>query len=117
MKDYDRIDKRPWGYFEVLSDKKDHRVKRIVIHPGKRFSLQLHRHRSEHWFIIQGEGKATLSDSEKRLFPYQSVDIPVGTKHRLENTGSEDLVFIEIQTGEYFDEDDIERFHDDFGRV
>lgn len=110
-------DHRPWGYYTVLSDEPDHKVKRIVVYPGKRLSLQRHKHRSEHWIIVKGEGLVTLDDRKIMREKGMSVDVPVGTAHRIENTGTEDLTFIEIQQGDYFGEDDIERIEDDFGRV
>ncbi|MBA2848215.1 cupin domain-containing protein [Thermosulfuriphilus ammonigenes] len=109
-------DHRPWGYFRVLSDEPDHKVKKIVVYPGKRLSLQLHHHRTEHWFIVKGRALITLGERELNLGPGQAVDIPVETPHRVANQGEEDLVFIEIQTGDYFGEDDIVRLEDDFGR-
>ena len=118
MKDSDsKIDKKPWGFFEVISDESDHKVKRILVYPGKRLSYQRHFRRSEHWFIIRGEGLFTLDDENFEVIPYKSFNIPLRSAHRIENTGSSDLVFIEIQTGEYFGEDDIERLEDDYGRV
>jgi len=110
-------DHRPWGFYIVLSDEPDHKVKRIVVYPGKRLSLQRHRRRSEHWHMVNGEALVTLNDKEIRLKKSESVDIPVGAAHRIKNTGTENLVFIEIQQGDYFGEDDIERLEDDFGRV
>ena len=110
-------DHRPWGFYIVLSDEPDHKVKRIVVYPGKRLSLQRHRRRSEHWHIVNGEALVTLNDKEIPLKKGKSVDIPVGAAHRIKNTGTENLVFIEIQQGDYFGEDDIERLEDDFGRI
>jgi len=110
-------DHRPWGFYIVLSDEPDHKVKRILVYPGKRLSLQRHRRRSEHWHMVNGEALVTLNDKEIRLKKSESVDIPVGAAHRIKNTGLENLVFIEIQQGDYFGEDDIERLEDDFGRV
>jgi mannose-6-phosphate isomerase len=110
-------DHRPWGYYVVLSDEPDHKVKRIVVYPGKRLSLQRHKHRSEHWFIVNGEALVTLDDKEIRLRKGMSIDVPIGAAHRIKNTGREDLTFIEIHQGDYFGEDDIERLEDDFGRV
>jgi len=112
-----REDHRPWGYYQVLSDLENHKVKRIVVYPGKRLSLQRHGKRSEHWVMISGGGLVTLDDQEILVEPGQSVDIPVGVKHRILNPGPELAVFVEIQMGAYFGEDDIERFEDDFGRV
>ncbi|MGC8659101.1 MAG: phosphomannose isomerase type II C-terminal cupin domain, partial [Desulfomonilaceae bacterium] len=111
-----REDHRPWGYYRVLSDLEDHKVKRIVVYPGKRLSLQSHRRRSEHWIFIGGAGLVTLDSEEIFVEAGQSIFIPVGVKHRIKNPGSEPTVFIEVQTGDYFGEDDIERFEDDFGR-
>jgi len=110
-------DHRPWGFYTVLSDEPDHKVKRIVVYPGKRLSLQRHRHRSEHWHMINGKALVTLNDKQIPLKKGESVDIPAGAAHRIKNTGLENLVFIEIQQGDYFGEDDIERLEDDFGRV
>jgi mannose-6-phosphate isomerase len=108
-------DHRPWGYYEVLADENDHKVKRIIVYPGKRLSLQRHRRRSEHWFILYG--RAVVAIEELELEAGQSVDIPLGAAHRILNAGDENLAFIEIQTGEYFGEDDIERLQDDYGRA
>lgn len=110
-------DHRPWGYFEVLSDDKgDHKVKRITVWPGKRLSLQWHRKRREHWIMIAGSALVTLEGKEIRLSPPDSIDIPLMAHHRIENIGNVPLVFIEVQQGEYFGEDDIVRVEDDFGR-
>lgn len=114
---FKREDHRPWGYYVVLSDLDDHKVKRIVVYPGKRLSLQSHRRRSEHWLIVSGHGTVTLDSKEVKLGPGDSVDIPVGTRHRISNYTDMPVVFVEIQTGDYFGEDDIERYEDDFGRV
>jgi mannose-6-phosphate isomerase len=110
-------DHRPWGFYIVLSDEADHKVKRIVLYAGKRLSLQKHRHRSEHWHIVNGEALVSLDNKDMPLKKGMSVDIPVGAAHRIKNTGTENLVFIEIQQGDYFGEDDIERLEDDFGRI
>lgn len=112
-----REDRRPWGFYEILSDTADHKVKRIVVHPGKRLSLQRHRHRSEHWHIVEGEALVTLDEKQLRLNKGDSIDIPRGAVHRIENTTEDDMKFIEVQSGDYFGEDDIERLEDDFGRV
>jgi mannose-6-phosphate isomerase len=108
---------RPWGSFEVLSDDRDdHKVKRITVLPGKRLSLQYHGRRREHWIIVTGEAIVTVGNDSVRLTATQSVDIPHRAAHRVENTGAVDLVFIEVQQGDYFGEDDIVRIEDDFGR-
>jgi mannose-6-phosphate isomerase len=109
--------RRPWGLFEVLSDEKDHKVKRITVYPGKRLSYQIHKKRSEHWFIVKGTGIITLDKQDIQAGEGQSFNIKKGAAHRIKNTGGNDLVFIEVQTGDYFGEDDIERMEDDFGRV
>jgi len=110
-------DHRPWGYYTVLADEPDHKVKRICVYPGKRLSLQRHRRRAEHWYLVRGETVATIEDREISLRAGEAVDIPCGASHRLRNTGDDEVAFIEIQTGDYFGEDDIERIADDFGRV
>lgn len=108
---------RPWGYYLVLLDADRFKVKLLVVHPGKRLSLQRHRRRSEHWYLVQGEALVTLDEGQIRFVAGESLDIPLGTIHRIENTGLLPVVVTEVQTGEYFGEDDIERFEDDFGRV
>jgi mannose-6-phosphate isomerase-like protein (cupin superfamily) len=112
-----REDHRPWGYYRVLEDEPDHKVKRLVVYPGKRLSLQRHQHRAELWQIVQGCATITLNDDTLRPETGQAVNIPLRAWHRIENPGRENLVFIEVQTGDYFGEDDIERKEDDFGRV
>lgn len=92
-------------------------MKRIEVAPGKRLSLQRHRLRSEHWVVVQGEGTVSLDGADLILRPGDSIDIPTGAAHRMSNMGSELVVFIEVQRGDYFGEDDIERIEDDFGRT
>ncbi len=111
------VEERPWGYYKVLSDEKDHKVKRIVIYPGRRLSLQRHRLRSEHWYILSGEGIVTLGDAEIPVKAGKSVDIPSHSLHRMRNSGKNDLVVIEVQSGNDFSEDDIELIEDDYGRI
>lgn len=102
----------------MLSDEMaGHKVKRITVRPGKRLSLQYHRKRAEHWIVVSGTGLVTVDGRELGLGPGESVDIPRQAPHRIENIGDEPLVFIEIQQGEYFGEDDIVRIEDDFGRT
>ena len=108
---------RPWGTFTVLSDLADHKVKRIVVNPGASISLQLHHHRSETWTFISGHGEVTLDDRTITVGPEVTVHIPVRTKHRVRNTGGDPLVFIETQTGTSFEESDIVRFEDQYGRI
>lgn len=111
------IDRRPWGFYEVLSDTDDHKVKRITVNPGKRLSLQSHNRRSEHWIIVSGKGVVTLNNNNYELGEGASIDIRKGVAHRIANPGDSPLVFIEIQMGDYFGEDDIIRLEDDFGRI
>ncbi len=110
------VDARPWGTFTVLADAPDHKVKSITVEPGKRLSYQRHEHRSEHWFVVSGRGIVVLDDVTTAIGPASVIDVPVGAAHRIGNTGEEDLVFIEVQHGEYFGEDDIIRLEDDYGR-
>lgn len=109
---------RPWGHYEVLADAPDHKVKRIHVEPGRRISYQRHTKRSEHWFFLQGEGLATLDEEPVKVGPGDTIDIPSGMAHRIENVAElGPLIFIEVQHGTYFGEDDIIRLEDDFGRT
>lgn len=108
---------RPWGSYTILEDEEDCKVKRLVVKPGQVLSLQLHHKRAEHWTVVQGTAKVRLGDDEFLLEANQSTYIPVETLHRLENPGTEDVHLIEVQTGSYFGEDDIERFEDIYGRT
>ena len=110
------MEARPWGTYEILSEAHDHKVKRIHVLPGKRLSLQRHQHRAEHWYVVSGRGQATVALTTFDIEPGSVVDIKKGELHRIHNTGDENLVFIEVQTGSYFGEDDIERLDDDYGR-
>jgi len=112
-----REDHRPWGYYSILSDTDKYKVKKILVLPQKRLSLQKHKRRTEHWLVVEGEGIVTLGDQKLNMSPGQSVDIPIDTPHRMENPTNENLIFIEIQRGEYFGEDDIVRLDDDYGRT
>jgi len=107
---------RPWGSYTVLEDKHDCKVKRLVVKPGQVLSLQKHHRRSEHWTVVRGTAKIRLGDEEFLLEQNQSTYIPVDTLHRLENPGDEDIHLIEVQTGDYFGEDDIVRYEDIYGR-
>jgi mannose-6-phosphate isomerase-like protein (cupin superfamily) len=109
-------EERPWGGFEILFEEAGLKVKRIMVKPGKRLSLQSHERRAENWVVVQGEALVTLGDVTVKLEKRQAVFIPERTKHRMENPGKEDMVFIEVQTGTYLGEDDITRFQDDFER-
>ena len=109
---------RPWGSYTVLSDDAaDHKVKRIVVHPGKRLSYQEHARGAEHWFFVSGTAQVTLDGTVSELTAGQVADIPIGAAHRVANVGTDDVVFIEVQYGTYFGEDDIVRLEDDFGRA
>lgn len=112
-----REDHRPWGFYEILSDTPGHKVKRITVYAGQRLSYQRHFRRSEHWYVVTGKAVVTRNDEEIGLTSGQAVDVPVQTWHRIRNPGTENMVFIEVQTGDYFGEDDIERIEDDYGRV
>ncbi|SHF79393.1 mannose-1-phosphate guanylyltransferase / mannose-6-phosphate isomerase [Loktanella atrilutea] len=109
-------DHRPWGWFESLVVGDRFQVKRIVVHPGAALSLQSHHHRSEHWIVVQGTAKVTVDDSVKLISENQSVYIPLGAVHRMENPGKVPMVLIEVQTGSYLGEDDIIRYEDVYAR-
>ncbi|HET7173631.1 MAG TPA: phosphomannose isomerase type II C-terminal cupin domain [Nocardioidaceae bacterium] len=110
-------DDRPWGCYEILHTGERVQVKRICVRPGRRLSYQRHEFRAEHWFVVSGVGLATLDGREFEVVAGSSVDVPVGTAHRIANPGGEELVFVEVQTGSYLGEDDIERLADDYGRL
>jgi mannose-1-phosphate guanylyltransferase/mannose-6-phosphate isomerase len=109
-------DHRPWGYYEslVLADR--FQVKRIVVKPGAALSLQSHHHRSEHWIVVQGTARVTIDDRVQLVTENQSVYIPLGALHRMENPGKLPMVLIEVQTGSYLGEDDIIRYEDVYAR-
>ncbi len=109
-------DHRPWGWFESLVVGERFQVKRIVVHPGAALSLQSHHHRSEHWIVVQGTAKVTVDDSVTLVTENQSVYIPLGATHRMENPGKLPMVLIEVQTGSYLGEDDIIRYEDVYAR-
>lgn len=109
--------RRPWGTYEILNDEPGVKVKRIVVHPGASISLQLHRHRAEHWTIVAGTGEIEIDDQKIPCKRDTTVFIPIGAKHRIRNTGSDDVVFIEVQTGDKLVEEDIQRFEDQYGRA
>ena len=112
-----RFDTRPWGTFTVLDEGAGFKVKRIEVWPGKRLSYQKHAQRAEHWVVVKGKAKVTLDDQEVIIAPGQSIDIPIGSAHRVENPGPDELVFIEVQRGNYLGEDYIVRLSDDYGRT
>ena len=115
-------EERPWGKFEIIEETETYKIKRITVNPKSRLSIQKHTRRAETWTVVQGEGVA-ICDALYEADPAQRkmklgwiLKIPVGYVHRMENRTDEPLVFIEVQTGEYFGEDDIIRFADDYGR-
>ena len=114
MREFDR---RPWGSYTVLEEAPTFKVKRIEVLPGKRLSYQKHSQRAEHWFVVTGTATVTIDDVEHTLRPGDHIDIPMTAWHRIENPGNDDLVFVEVQHGSYFGEDDIERRSDDYGRA
>jgi mannose-1-phosphate guanylyltransferase/mannose-6-phosphate isomerase len=109
-------DYRPWGWYESLAHGQRFQVKRIVVNPGATLSLQSHHHRSEHWIVVAGTAKVTIDDEVKLVTENQSVYIPLGAIHRMENPGKLPLTLIEVQTGSYFGEDDIIRYDDVYAR-
>ena len=111
------FDRRPWGSFTVLDEGDNYKVKRIEVLPGKRLSYQKHAQRAEHWIVVRGEAKVTLDDREIIVREGETIDVEIGAAHRVENPGSDLLVFIEVQRGAYLGEDDIVRLEDDFGRT
>ena len=110
-------DTRPWGTWEVLDAGDGYCVKKICVTPGNILSLQLHHYRAEHWIIVRGEALVRLGDDKIVKKANESVYIPAETKHRIQNNTQQDMEFIEIQTGENLDENDIVRFEDSYGRV
>lgn len=111
------IDHRPWGHFESLVKGQRFQVKRIVVKPGAALSLQSHHHRSEHWIVVEGTAKVTVDQEVRHVTENQSVYIPLGAIHRMENPGKVDLTLIEVQTGTYLGEDDIVRYGDVYART
>jgi mannose-6-phosphate isomerase len=107
---------RPWGTYTILAEGDGFKVKTIEVHPGHRLSYQQHARRSEHWFVVIGEGLVTVDGKTSQVRRGHAVDIPQGTPHRIHNEGANPLVFVEVQHGDYFGEDDIVRFDDDYGR-
>ena len=112
-----KLEERPWGGYMILLDETKCKVKKLIINPKKRFSLQYHNKRNETWTVIKGELKITV-DKKESVYSYgNTVSVPVGILHRIENIGDEVAEIIEVQTGTYFGEDDIVRVEDDFGRT
>lgn len=108
----------PWGYFQMIDGgNAGYKVKRIVVEPGARLSLQKHKHRAEHWVVVTGVAEVTVDDDVRRLEENQSIFIPLGAVHRLANPGDRPLTVIEVQYGDYLGDDDIERLSDDYDRA
>ena len=107
---------RPWGSYTILEEGDHYKIKRLVVNPGNKLSHQLHHHRSEHWVVVTGTARVTNGENEYDVHPNESTYIPMSTKHRLENRGKIPLQIIEVQNGEYLEEDDIVRFDDDYNR-
>lgn len=110
-------DSRPWGTWEVLDSGDNFCVKKIKVIPGGKLSLQSHRFRAEHWIIVEGEAVVTLGDDKLNKKADESVYIPAETKHRIQNDSSVEVIFIEVQTGDNLDENDIIRYEDVYGRA
>lgn len=108
---------RPWGSYVVLEEGDGYKVKKITVSPGQKLSLQRHQRRAEHWVVIEGTAKVTNGHKEVLLKANESTFIATGEKHRLENPETIPLIIIEVQTGTYLGEDDIERFDDIYGRI
>jgi mannose-1-phosphate guanylyltransferase / mannose-6-phosphate isomerase len=108
---------RPWGTYDSVDLGERHQVKRIMVRPGAKLSLQMHHHRAEHWIVVKGTALVTKGEEEILLTENQSTYIPLGVKHRLANPGKTDLELIEVQSGSYLGEDDIVRFEDTYGRA
>lgn len=108
---------RPWGFYTIIESGEHFKIKRIVVKPGGKLSLQMHQHRSEHWIVVDGTAKVTNDGQEVILRTNESTYISPGHRHRLENPGHVDLILIEVQSGSYLGEDDIERFDDVYGRI
>ena len=107
---------RPWGNFRVIETQDAFQIKQLNVFPGSRLSLQSHEFRAEHWFVIQGCARVEVDGRILELIPGESIQIPLQSRHRVTSIGETPLVFIEIQTGTSFDEDDIIRYEDDYGR-
>ena len=110
-------EERPWGWYDVIDQGNRYKVKSIEVGPGQSLSLQKHLHRTEHWVVVEGTAMVQVDDSTEIVHENQSTYIPLGSKHRLSNPGKIPLRIIEVQSGSYLEEDDIERFEDDYGRT
>ena len=111
------FESRPWGGFETIEKGAGYKIKRLVVRPGHRISLQRHRFRAEHWVIVAGAPRVVIGRRARRLKPYATVEVPRGAWHRIENPGRRPVVVIEVQHGPRLAEGDIIRRHDDYGRA
>ena len=110
-------EERPWGWYDVITEGSRYKVKCIEVSAGSSLSLQRHTHRAEHWVVVEGTALVHIDGKKHLIVENQSTYIPVGVKHRLTNPGKIPLKIIEVQSGAYLEEDDIERFDDDYGRA
>ena len=110
-------EERPWGWYNIIDKGDRYKVKSIEVNPGSSLSLQMHHHRAEHWVVVEGTAMVQLDGKTEIIYENQSTYIPLGSKHRLSNPGKIPLRIIEVQSGSYLEEDDIERFDDDYGRI
>ena len=110
-------EERPWGWYDVITEGSRYKVKCIEVSAGSSLSLQRHTHRAEHWVVVEGTALVHIDGNKHLIVENQSTYIPVGVKHRLTNPGKIPLKIIEVQSGAYLEEDDIERFDDDYGRA
>ena len=108
---------KPWGSYQILDEGKKHTLKKIIVNPGDKLSLQSHEHRSEHWLIAEGSAEIIINEKTFNLKENETIFIPKGSKHRLSNLGREKLVVIEMWFGENLDENDIKRFEDIYNRI
>lgn len=119
MEDYNKYtitEQRPWGYFTVLEENSSYKVKKLVVNPGQKLSLQFHRHREEHWVIVEGTPTIYCGELCKEFNKGESLFIPKEEIHRIENHTSEKVIVIEVQNGDYLGEDDIVRIKDEYSR-
>jgi mannose-1-phosphate guanylyltransferase/mannose-6-phosphate isomerase len=117
MSDAQATEQRPWGSFTVLQDLPHYKLKQLRVTPGNRLSLQMHDKREEHWLVTRGTPQVTVGDRTWQAQVGEYIFIPKQARHRLANPGTEEVEIIEVQLGEYFGEDDIQRFEDDYNRL
>lgn len=112
----ERLEQRPWGLYVTLYANRQYKIKQLHIDPGQMISLQSHNHRNEHWIVIAGQGEVTLGGRVWNVAVDDKIYIPAGEKHRLANNSDKELLIVEVQTGDYFGEDDIVRYDDKYDR-